>query len=265
VDLLCGSLDAGEDPVVEPATSPAISPAIGTDGLAVLDLALAQVLVRRAGDGAIGPTARVYRPISPTVAFGRRDTRRPGFGRAVRTCRESGFAPVVRAPGGHAVAYTSDSLAIDIVSPDSSGPAGMQRRFVEYGEMLAEAMRQLGIEARVGEVPGEYCPGSHSVNARGKVKLVGTAQRIIRRACLFSAVVIVDGADVLVPLLADIYLSLDLPFDPATVGSVRTEAPDADVDDVEQKVLGVLPVQARKSITADLVDEARSILADHQP
>ena len=31
-----------------------------------------------------------------------------------------------------------------------------------------------------GEVAGEYCPGQHSVNARGERKLMGVGQRLIR-------------------------------------------------------------------------------------
>jgi hypothetical protein len=49
------------------------------------------------------------------------------------------------------------------------------------------------VDARVDEVPGECCPGAESVNARGQVKLVGTAQRLVRDAWMFSAVVILDG------------------------------------------------------------------------
>ena len=32
---------------------------------------------------------------------------------------------------------------------------------------IASALRGLGVDAHVGAVPGEYCPGDHSVNARG--------------------------------------------------------------------------------------------------
>ena len=51
----------------------------------------------RASRGEIGETLRVYRPSGPVVALGRRDTRLPGSGDAVRLAREQGFEPVVRA------------------------------------------------------------------------------------------------------------------------------------------------------------------------
>lgn len=189
-----------------------------------MEVAIAHALVRRASLGQVGPTLRVYRPTAPVVAFGRRDTLLPGFAEAVAACRAAGFTPVVRAPGGRAVAYTEDSLVLDHVVPDPRVPQGLERRFRQYGEAYAAALRGLGVDARVGEVPGEYCPGAHSVNARGVVKLVGTAQRIVRGAWLFSAVVVLDGGDVLRPVLREVYRALGQPFDEACVGSVRDEA-----------------------------------------
>lgn len=210
-------------------------PVAGTDQ--ALEVAVAHALVRRASRGEIGATLRVYRPVSPVVAFGRRDTLLAGFGDAVAASREAGFAPVVRAPGGRAVAYTEAALVVDHVMPDPTVPAGLEARFREYGEMYAAVLRDLGLDARVGEVPGEYCPGAHSVNARGTVKLVGTAQRVVRDAWLFSAVVVVDGASRLRPVLGEVYQSLGQRFDGTSVGSLRDEAPDLDLDRVEKAVL----------------------------
>ena len=85
-------------------------------------------------------------------------------------------------------------------------------------------------DARVGEVEGEYCPGEFSVNARGRVKLIGAAQRIIRGAWLLSSVVVVDGAETLRAVLEDVYAALGLEWDPGTVGAVAEEAPGVGVD-----------------------------------
>lgn len=232
-----------------------------------MELALAHAVLRRASRGEIGPTLRVYRPASDVVAFGRRDTNRPGFADAVAGCRAAGFTPVVRAAGGRAVAYTRAALVVDHVSPDPLSPSGMDRRFREFGELFAGVFRGFGVDARVGEVPGEYCPGAHSVNARGTVKLVGSAQRLVRNAWLFSSVVIFDGASVLRPLLSSVYDALELPFDPASVGAVRDEQPAMTLDEVEPVVLdayssrfGMVAVQ----VDEETVAEARSMVADHQ-
>ena len=112
-----------------------------------------------------------------------------------------------------------------------------EARFLAFGCELADLLISLGVDARLGAVPGEYCPGAHSVNARGTVKLVGTAQRVVRAAWLFSSLIIVDGADRLRPLLMAVYQALSLPFDPVSVGSVREEADAVDALTVERAVL----------------------------
>lgn len=247
MDLLHGALDP-DDPALE--------------------MALAQALLRRVSRGESGPALRVYRPRSRVVAFGRRDVRLGGFASAVALARREGFTPVVRAPGGRAVAYTPRALVVDHVSPDPQWPSGMDRRFTEYGELWAEVLRGRGVDARVGEVPGEYCPGSCSVNARGEVKLVGTAQRMVRGAWLFSAVLIFDDAPVLRPLLAGIYETLELPFADSSVGSVVEEAPGLGLDTVESSVLaaydgrfGLRPA----ALDDELMAEANGYLGDHRP
>lgn len=233
----------------------------------VHEMAIAQAMMRRVARGDAGETVRVYVPSGPAVAFGRRDVRLPGFDDAVDVVRRAGFTPCVRAPGGRAVAYTEQALVVDHVSPDPEWPSGLEGRFEDFGSLWVGLLRDLGVDARVGEVPGEYCPGSHSVNARGVVKLVGTAQRMVRGAWLFSAVLVVDGAATLRPLLRDVYGALDLPFDDASVGSLSEEVPGVGLAAVEEAVLaaydkrfGLVP----GVLSEDLVAEAKALVPDHQ-
>ncbi len=156
---------------------------------------------------------------------------------------------------------------VDHVGPDPGYLAGMDERFVGYAELWAEVLRGHGVGAQVGAVPGEYCPGAHSVNARGRVKLVGTAQRMVRGAWLFSAVAIFDDAEVLRPLLTDVYRHLGLPFDDDSVGSVVAESPGVSLDDFEAEVLaayderfGLVPTP----LSDDLLDRARDLAGDHR-
>jgi hypothetical protein len=86
-------------------------------------------------------------------------------------------------------------------------------------------------------VPREFCPGEFTVNARGAVKLVGTAQRVLRHASLLAASVAVSGADRLRAVLVDVYAALELDMDPATVGAVAAEVPGVGIDEVERAVL----------------------------
>jgi octanoyl-[GcvH]:protein N-octanoyltransferase len=232
-----------------------------------LEVAAAQALLRRVARGEARESLHVYRPTAPAVAFGRRDIRLSGFADAVAAVRRARFSPCVRAPGGRAVAYTRDALVVDHVSPDREWPSGLEGRFAEFGELWAGVLRGLGVDARVGEVPGEYCPGSHSVNARGVAKLVGTAQRMVRGAWLFSAVLVFDGADRLRSLVPEVYDALELPFDERSLGSLSEEVPGLSLDEVEEAVLnayderfGLTPVD----LPAVLGAEARELLPHHR-
>ncbi|MDX6263671.1 MAG: octanoyl-[GcvH]:protein N-octanoyltransferase [Kribbellaceae bacterium] len=195
-----------------------------------MELAVAHALVRRASTGEVNEALRIYRPSAPVVVFGRRDTRLPGFEAAVRSARAAGFEPLVRAVGGRPVAYTPAALVVDHVKHEPLAPEGLDSRFQYFGELYAGLLRDSGIDARVGAVPGEYCPGAHSVNARGVVKLVGTGQRVVRNGWLFSTLIVLGDDDLLRPLLTDIYRHLDLPFDAASVGSLSSEASGSNAD-----------------------------------
>ncbi|HEU4515207.1 MAG TPA: lipoate--protein ligase family protein [Nocardioidaceae bacterium] len=239
------------------------------DGVPVdqaLEMAMADAMMRRVARGDAGPMLRVYRPSGPAVAFGRRDVRLAGFADAVDVVRREGFSPCVRASGGRAVAYTTSALVVDHVSPDPEWPSGLEGRFGEFGELWTGMLSALGVDARIGEVPGEYCPGSHSINARGVVKLVGTAQRMVRGAWLFSAVLVFGDAAVLRPLLGEVYGHLDLPFDVASVGSLVEEVPGLSLEGVEKVVLDTYDTRyglAAADLPEGLLEEALLRLPDH--
>lgn len=231
-----------------------------------MEMAVSHALLRSASRGESGGSLRVYVP-GRMVAFGRRDTNRPGFPHAARACHAAGFTPVVRPSGGRAVACTPASLILDHVQRDVQSLGGMDARFEDYGAMLAGVLRDFDIDARVGEVPGEYCPGAHSINARGTVKLIGTAQRMVRNAWLFSSMVVLDEASVLQPLLAEVYDALEVPFDATSVGSVADEAPGVDARTVEQALIGAYDDRfglAASSIDEATLAEARAMVPDHR-
>jgi octanoyl-[GcvH]:protein N-octanoyltransferase len=234
----------------------------------VLDLALATALLERVASGQRGPVIRVYQP-APTVAFGRRDSFLAGFERAAALATRAGFTPAIRSAGGRAAAYHEECLVIDEIVPARDAMADVDARFAAEAESQAQALRGLGIDARVGEVPGEYCPGRFSVNARGQTKLIGAAQRIISGAWLFSTVVVVDGAPQVRAVLEQVYAALALEWDPASVGSVADEVEDVTVEQVRDALLGRLAgryrlaasavTQAEVAATRDLLDRHRAV------
>ena len=236
-------------------------------GEPALELALARALVIDARVGQVEESLRIYRPAAPVVVFGRGDTRLPGFRAAVDAARAAGFEPVVRATGGRAVAYTSAALVVDHARHEPGSIGGQDSRFASFGEMFVDLFRGFGVDARLGAVPGEYCPGAHSVNARGVEKLVGTAQRMVPGAWLFSSLVVVGDEDRLRPVLAEVYRCLGQDFDDSSVGSLSREVPDLDVDTVEAAVVDAYaagrPVAA-VPIPGDLLETARGLVAQHR-
>jgi octanoyl-[GcvH]:protein N-octanoyltransferase len=244
VDVLEGS--AGEDPA--------------------LDVALPHALLGLVAEGRHRPVLRSYRP-RPTVAFGRRDSFLTGFARAAAAARRHGFAPVIRGAGGRAAAYDEDCLVFDEVIPARESIAGIRERFADEARRQAEALRRLGVDARVGEVPGEYCPGEFSVNARGRVKLIGAAQRIVPGAWLLSSVVVVESAGSIRDVLVDVYTALGLGWDPETTGAVADEAPGVGIEGVRRALLAAYEARYRlspASLTAHDLARAGQLLGRHR-
>lgn len=236
-------------------------------GPPALELALSTVILEAAARGERGPVLRCYRPPA-TVAFGRRDAFLPGFAAAARVAENHGFAPVIRSAGGRAAAYHDGCLVIEEIAVDASSMSAVQERFAREAEGQAEALRALGVEARVGEVPGEYCPGAFTVNARGRVKLVGAAQRVIRGGWLMSSVVVVERAAPIRAVLEGVYAALGLDWNPDTVGAISDEARGITLEDVEAALTAVYARRYRlveREIPAETIAEARTRMARHVP
>jgi lipoate-protein ligase A len=196
-----------------------------------LDAAAARALLERVAAGELPETVRLART-GRAVAFGRRDEVSPGYQAAVRAAADAGFEHFVRLGGGRAAVFHEGTLVTGHAIPDPDPRPGIQARFEREAALITGALRGLGVDARVGEIPGEYCPGGFSVNARGTVKLAGLGQRLVAGAAHVGAVIVVDGADLVREVLDPIYTALELDWDPATVGAVGEEAPGATVDDV---------------------------------
>lgn len=192
---------------------------------AATDLERSVELLRAVASGAIAEprVVRVYAP-EPTVALSRRESRLPGFETARRAAHERGFTPVIRPTGGRAVAYDESCIVFDVVAREQEGAIAQALFFREVGGALAAALRELGVDARLGDVPGEYCPGEFSINARGAVKLIGTSQRAMRGARLLSGMLPLAGVERFIDVLIAVNAALELDWDPATFGNLASEA-----------------------------------------
>jgi len=194
-----------------------------------LDAALSHALLRAVDAGEAPESLRLYRP-TDALAFSVFDRTRAGFDRAVGRAQRAGFEPVLRLAGGRAAAFERAALAFAWIVPVRDPRIGIRARFAALSERVARVLCSLGVDARVGEVPGEYCPGEFSVNARGAVKLVGVGQRVARRAAYLGGVVLVADPARVRPLIEAVYRELDYPIDPARTGAVAAERPDITAD-----------------------------------
>lgn len=189
----------------------------------VADVVLGPVLLRTGMDD-VAQVIRIYSP-EPTAAFSRRDTRQPGFPDAVAAVEAAGFTPVLRGPGGRLAAYHRGSVVIDHVVRVPQDRLGLDERFEFYATMHAAVLAGFGLDVRVGELDGEYCPGRHSINAEGVAKIVGSAQRVTRDGWLFSSVIQVSGSAALRDVLTPAHVALDYDLEVSTIGSVEDFAP----------------------------------------
>jgi octanoyl-[GcvH]:protein N-octanoyltransferase len=217
--------------------------------------------------GELPETLRLARP-GRIVAFGKQDVVSPAYGAAVRTARDGGFEAIQRLAGGRAAVFHERTIAFAHAIPDPDPKPGIQARFDLVAGIMAAAFGRLGVDARVGEVAGEYCPGGHSVNARGRRKLMGVGQRLIAGGAHVGGVVVVDRSDLVNEILAPVYAALDLTFDPAATGSVAEEAGGASLDDVQAAILAEYAGRYELE-PADLDEEtialARRLAPDHIP
>ena len=158
------------------------------------------------------------------VAFGRLDLVSPGYPEAAGAARERGFEAIKRLAGGRAAVFHPGTIAFAWAGPAADTWSATHERFRIAAGIVERALRRLGVDARIGEVAGEYCPGDYSVNARGQTKLAGIGQRLIKGAWHIGGVIVVEEGERVRNVLVPVYAALGLGWDPATVGAVGDEA-----------------------------------------
>ncbi|PSQ56748.1 lipoate--protein ligase [Halobacteriales archaeon SW_7_71_33] len=193
------------------------------------------------------PAVRVARP-HRQVAFGRRDTRSDGYGRARRAARERGYPPVERDVGGRAVAYTGSTLAFLRAEP-ARNRGDIDERYDRATAAVRRALAGVGADLSAGEPPESFCPGSHSLQGSGG-KVVGLAQRVRRDAAVTAGIAVVRDDAAVAEVLGPVYDALGVAFDPSTVGSVARAGGSDDPADVRRALEAAL-VGERPTTTVD--------------
>ena len=210
-------------------------------------------------------TLRLFRPAA-IVAFGPQDIRASGYQQAVAAARAGGFEAINRLVGGRAAVFHEDTLAFSWTIPDPNPRQNIEARFQEIADLMAAALRSLGVDARIGEVAGEYCPGGYSVNARGSKKLMGVGQRIISKATHVGGVVVIGGSQRIRDILVPVYQALQVEMEPSTIGSIGDELGATNFDDVRQAIVDEFASHYDLSdgaLTPDTVALAETLEPEH--
>ncbi len=178
---------------------------------------------------------RVFRPAA-TAAFSRLDILRPGYAEACGIVSELGFEPAPRPAGGHLAVYDGASVVVDLVAPTAGAHSDPMARFGFFAGLIRKAGRHLGVNLNIGSLPDEYCLGKYSLNGNGR-KVAGLGQRITRHGFHLGAVMMVGPAHQPREAMAAAYPALNLPLDPATVGSLSDISPGISCADATAIIL----------------------------
>lgn len=230
------------------------------------DMAVSRALMLRVAAGQEPETFRLHRP-GPTLAFGGQDASKPGYPTAVDAARAAGFTAVQRLAGGRAAVFHEETLAFSHEVADPAPRRGIHQRFCAVSDLMAAALRRLGVDARVGEVAGEYCAGAYSVNARGVRKIVGMGQRLVTGAAHVGGVAVVSRSDRVHRVLVPVYAALEIPWQPATVGSVEDEIGPLAARVVGDAIIAELALRydlVEGHLNRDTLELAEALEADHR-
>jgi octanoyl-[GcvH]:protein N-octanoyltransferase len=219
---------------------------------------LQQAVLEEVAAGERGPTALMWTS-SRYVGATRQETRLPGFAAATEAAAELGFPVLVRNSGGGAVAANRGSLSFSLTFPVEDLRHGLYERYSEGLDLIASALRRIGVEAEGGEVEGEFCPGAYSVRSGGPcgVKHAGLAQRVTRRSARLEALILVSETDEVRTVLESVYGLLGLPFQPGSIEDLPADL---------SRVIQALSKEVRRRYEAEegrigkrTIDRARSL------
>jgi hypothetical protein len=152
-----------------------------------LDTAVSAAVLHRVAAGLEPPTLRLWTP-ERSVAFGRQDRGRPGYGDAVAAVAALGFAPVERLAGGRAAVFHEGTIAFSWAMPEPHGLRPSPHASPSPASWLSPGEPRTRRPHRRG--PRRVLPGEWSVNLGG-AQGDGRGQRLIRGGAHVGGVIVV--------------------------------------------------------------------------
>jgi octanoyl-[GcvH]:protein N-octanoyltransferase len=230
----------------------------------LVDTAMSAAVLRRVASGDDPPTLRLWTP-ERSVAFGRQDRVRPGYREAVAAVEGLGFAAVERLAGGRAAVFHEGTIAFSWAMPEARVRETIAERFRMMSTLVAAALSTFGLDARIGEVPGEYCPGEWSVNLGGRRKVMGVGQRLIKGAAHLGGVIVITGADLVNRPLVDAYRALGYDWDPDATGDLDEFAPGTTTAGVIAALIEAVGASGHAVSDGVLDEDCRRLAVDLAP
>jgi hypothetical protein len=110
----------------------------------------------------------------PALIVTRTDAHLPSFAQAAQDLDARGWPVLLRKSGGGACPVGPGTLQIALILP-AFGGATLETMYAALVRLIQSTLRQFGVVAGTGHVPGAFCPGRYDVIANGK-KIAGLAQ-----------------------------------------------------------------------------------------
>jgi octanoyl-[GcvH]:protein N-octanoyltransferase len=167
---------------------------------------------------------RLWRPLRPALSVGRLDARHPRAGDVLALARTAGVPAVRRLAGGRAATLDAGCLCLGWAQPDPKLEESSARYELIAGAIM-EALGELGVDASLGESPGEWCPGAWSVHGPAG-KLAGLAQRVVSGGAWCEALIVIEAAPELRSLARQVHAMLELEWREDAQGELRALLPD---------------------------------------
>lgn len=125
------------------------------------------------GAGLRAPTTLLWRSDQALIVT-RPESRLPEFQGARAELASAGWPVCIRDCGGSAFPVGPDSTQIALILPWQRA-LSLERLYGTLAEPIVEALRRLGLRARVAQATGAFCAGSRDIVVGGR-KLAGLAQ-----------------------------------------------------------------------------------------
>ena len=232
----------------------------------VMDAAISSAILKQVSDGHLKETLRIFKP-KRTLAFAPRDIRDPNFQKAVDSAIQRGFQPVKRLTGGRAAVFHEGTLGFAWTIPDDNPRFNVDLRFKTVSNLIKDSLCNLGFDARVGEVDGEYCNGKYSVNLSGNIKVMGVGQKLAPKASHIGGVIVVNDSLLTKSILVDIYEDLELDWIPETVGSLDDVNNKIKIDDVRNSIIQCIKstkMLSYRKLSKNTIELAKDLYDQHK-